>query len=67
MELGAVLIGLVIAAYVIDVLWWPDRPCRVCGGRGRMESPLPFARDASRPCWWCRGAKSRKRWRGLRR
>lgn len=59
--------GAVLAVvYVLDVLVWPNRPCKVCGGKGKHRSPLPFARDATRPCWWCGGKPLRKRWRSLR-
>lgn len=63
--LGLVVGGLVLL-YVFDVLAYPDRPCKVCKGKGRHTTFLPFARDATRDCWWCRGRPRRKRWRSLR-
>lgn len=54
-----VIAALVIAAWVVHSLLWPDKPHRRCEGRGRHTAPGESA--SSRPCSGCRGTGRRRR------
>jgi hypothetical protein len=58
---GALAVALFVlaVAYIGACAFWPDAPCRRCGGSGRLRAP--DGRHARR-CPRCKGHPWRTRW-----
>lgn len=47
----ALLAGVLLIGYLAHTALWPYKPCRACGGAGRLSHPVN--RRALRPCRGC--------------